>query len=110
MVTIPTASSYSTLNIVNAVAIVLYILYRTWTPFTPKKYRIGNRMEKQVALNVFVNLLKQIKYPVHKQQIARTVFKSILGRSYLTGRELHTLIGLLRRIISFKDLKSPTRL
>ncbi len=110
VVTIPTASSYSTLNLVNAVAIVLYILYRAWTPFTPKKYRLGNRREKKVALKVFVNLLERIKYPVHKQQIARTVFKSILGRSYLTGRELHTLIGLLRRIIYLKDPRSPPRI
>ncbi|MFQ6124292.1 MAG: RNA methyltransferase [Candidatus Heimdallarchaeota archaeon] len=106
VMTIPTASSYSTLNLVNAVAIVLYVLYRAWIPFTPKKYRLGNRMEKKVALNVFMNLLERIKYPAHKQQIARMVFKSILGRSYLTGRELHTLIGLLRRIISFKNTKS----
>jgi len=101
--TIPAASNYTTLNLVNAVAIVLYVLYRAWNPFVPKKYRLGSRVEKDVALNVFTKLIDQIQYPPHKNKIARTLFKNLLGRSYLTGHELHTLTGLLRRIIFFLD-------
>jgi len=103
VLTIPTASSYSTLNIVNAVAIVLYILSRANYPFIPQKYRLGSRVEKKVALDAFIDILNQLNYPDHKNDIARTLFKNLLGRSFITGRELHTLIGILRRIISLLD-------
>ena len=60
--TIPAASSYTTLNLVNAVAIVLYVLYRAWNPFVPKKYRLGSRVEKDVALSVFNTLLDRTQF------------------------------------------------
>ena len=73
------------------------------TPFSPKKYRLGSKLEKKIAFNTFLDILDKLKYPNYKYRIIKTLFKNLLGRSFITGRELHTLIGLLRRINSFMD-------
>ena len=44
------------------------------------------------------DLIKYTGYPEHKMKTASTVFKNIIGRAFISGREAHTLIGTLRRI------------
>ena len=43
-------------------------------------------------------IILKLGYPPHKSKNASLVFKKIIGRTFISGREAHTLKGTLRRI------------
>ena len=45
-------------------------------------------------------IILKLGYPRHKSDNASLVFRRIIGRAFISGREAHTLKGTLRRIKS----------
>ena len=43
-------------------------------------------------------LIELLDIPEHKKKNGKKVFRSIISRAFITGREAHTLKGILRRI------------
>ncbi|MEM2145937.1 MAG: RNA methyltransferase [Candidatus Jordarchaeaceae archaeon] len=105
VVTIP-ASSYSTLNVSHAAAIIFYEIYKSQVHKKKGTPRSSSKLEKEKALEYFSLILKDIKYPLFKYQIAERVFHNVISRAFISGREIYTLIGVLRRIHSFLSSKN----
>lgn len=99
VLTIPANPEYPTLNITHAAAIIFYEIFRALKKPRMERYRCANQIEKEKILEIFHELLKEIEYPQGKTQIAFRIFRNIVGRSFISGREAHTLMGVFRRTI-----------
>ncbi len=104
VVSIP-ASSYSTLNVSHAAAIIFYEIYKSQAFRKKGAPRASSKLEKEKVMEYFSLILNDINYPSFKQKIAERVFRNIISRAFISGREIHTLIGVLRRIHSFLSSK-----
>lgn len=104
VVAIPT-SSYYTLNISHAASIIFYEIYKN-QPYKKKGApRSSTKLEKEKALEYFRLILQDISYSSFKYRIAERVFLNVISRAFISGREIHTLIGVFRRIHSFLTSK-----
>ncbi|MGZ7049075.1 MAG: TrmJ/YjtD family RNA methyltransferase [Methanobacterium sp.] len=98
IVTIPTDENYPVLNITHAAAIILYEIFKREKEYPREELEAATYDEKKLLMEEMDNLIKYTGYPPHKMKIASTVFRRIVGRAFIAGREAHTLIGTLRRI------------
>ncbi|MEM3526555.1 MAG: RNA methyltransferase [Candidatus Jordarchaeaceae archaeon] len=105
VVTIPASSYYPTLNVSHAAAIIFYEIYKSQAHRKRYAPRSSSKLEKEKALEYFSLILKDINYPAFKSRIAERVFRNVISRAFISGREVYTLIGVLRRIHSFLSLK-----
>ena len=104
IVTIPTDSSYSALNLSHAAAIILHLLslklqkVELESDSDRPKHRAASYTERTQLINYFENLIVHVGYHPEKKHIAVQAFENILTRGYVTGRELTTLMGVLKWI------------
>lgn len=107
LLTIESSKEYRALNLSHAVAIILYSFYRM-EKHTDKKeiYRPANREEREILMKTFESLVDALGLKPHKKRTAINSFKNVIGRSFITGRELHTLVGSFRKATkTIKELK-----
>ncbi|NYB51908.1 MAG: TrmJ/YjtD family RNA methyltransferase [Methanobacteriaceae archaeon] len=98
VVSIPTHESYPILNITHAAAIIFYEIFRTQKDYPVEDLDEASLEEKQGLIDYVDDVLDKLDYPPHKKKNASTVFRRILGRAFISGREAHTLKGMFRRI------------
>jgi len=100
--TIPTSMEYPTLNLSHAVAVVAYELSQALETFMELPYRPANNKEREILLQRFYELVDVAdeKMPEPKKEIYKGIIKNMIGRAFLSGREAHSLIGLIKKIIS----------
>lgn len=98
VVTIPTDENYPVLNISHAAAIILYEIFKIKKKYPREELEAATKAEKELLIEEMENLIKYTGYPPHKMKTSSTVFKRVIGRAFIAGREAHTLIGTLRRI------------
>ena len=55
-------------------------------------------IEKEYVLKDMHDLIDSLDIPEHKKKNGLKSFKNIINRAYITGREAHTLKGILRRL------------
>ncbi|TFG33088.1 RNA methyltransferase [Candidatus Thorarchaeota archaeon] len=99
--TIPTSEEYPSLNLSHAVAIVLFHLFSKYSPPKPPEVtatRAATREEREQVLVFFDELIDRLYLQEFKRPIAKQVMRNLLGRAYMTGREITTLTGIVRRI------------
>jgi TrmH family RNA methyltransferase len=102
IVSIPTQPSYSAMNVSHATAILLYFLSRKfheiyhYSSETKAKHRAASYEERQQLIKYFDQLIKITEYHPEKQHVAVQSFSNIISRGYVTGRELTTLMGVIK--------------
>jgi len=96
VVSIPASESYPVLNVSHAVAVILYELFSHKGEIGGWRFREASRVEKEMLLKYFDALLKALNYPEHKRRIANLIFRHVIGRAFISGREAHTLMGVFR--------------
>ncbi|MEM2906604.1 MAG: RNA methyltransferase [Candidatus Odinarchaeota archaeon] len=108
-VTIPAEPAYMTLNVSQAASIIFYELHKVKAKRGFQKNRLASKDEKEIILKYFNEILGKINYPVTKLHIAHRIIRNIIGRALITGREAHTLIGILRRASeAIKPINRPS--
>ena len=100
VVTIPSDSEYPTLNIAQAAAIILYSIFRLEKGRKHARFRAASQIEKDKLFEYFSRLLEKIGFMEAKRPIAERIFRNIIGRAFISGRECHTLLGVFRKLIS----------
>ncbi len=100
VVTIPTSNTYPTLNLSHAVAIILYELFKTLSTDNKRriKARAAGRVEREQALKFFREIVQMLGYRQEKIPLVEKAFKNIISRAWISGREIYTLLGVLRKI------------
>jgi tRNA/rRNA methyltransferase len=99
--TIPASNEYPSLNLSHAVSIVLYHLFSKYAPEKPRQpfeARVATYQEREQVYKFFDGVVDQLNLKEHRIPIAKQVFRNLLGRAYMTGREVATLTGVVRRI------------
>ena len=106
VLTIPTSGEYPTMNLSHAVAIVAYELALALNTVRELPYRPATRVERQILERNLINILEIVaeKMPEGKKEIYRGILKNWVRRAFLSGREIHSLIGFSKLIL--KSLKS----
>lgn len=96
VVSIPTSEEYPILNISHAASIIFYELFKD-------KVKEDNFMteeaigeEKEAMISRFSELLDALGYPKFKKKVIVRMFRRLMGRAPITGREAHTLAGVFR--------------
>ncbi|TXT56630.1 MAG: hypothetical protein BAJATHORv1_20220 [Candidatus Thorarchaeota archaeon] len=102
--TIPVAPDYPSLNLSHAIAVVLYELFHKYAPEdepTRSDPKPATRKEKEQVVIFFDEVIDIIPIRDYKKPIAKQVFRNLLGRAYMTGREIATLTGTIRRLRNY---------
>ena len=109
--TIPASKEYPSLNLSHAVSVVLYHLFSNYAPEEPRKpseARAATWKEREQVNKFFDEVVDQLNLKEFRIPIAKQVFRNLLGRAYMTGREVATLTGVVRRINELvNDGKKP---
>jgi TrmH family RNA methyltransferase len=99
--TVPTSKEYPSLNLSHAVSVVLYHLFSKYAPEEPRQpseARAATHQEREQVSKFFDDVVDQLSLKEYRIPIAKQVFRNLLGRAYMTGREVATLTGIVRRI------------
>jgi len=94
IVNIPTSEEYPSMNLSHAVAVVLYEL----SDVEAGETYLADHFDIELLYEHIEEVLSDIEYKEHKEDKTMLMLKRILGRAELTGREVQTLRGVLRRI------------
>ena len=98
IVSIPTHDYYPVLNITHAAAIIFYEMFKREKSYPVDRLEAASAAEKESLVNCVDEIILKLGYPQHKSNNASLVFKRIIGRAFISERELHTLKGTFRRI------------
>lgn len=99
IVSIPTDHSYPIMNISHAAAIIFYEIFKNRNEFAVEGLEEATKLEKEYLVKDMEKIVKQLGIPEHKEKTGLKSFKNIVNRAFITGREAHTLKGILRRIL-----------
>jgi len=97
LVTIPASEEYPTLNLSQSVAIILYEISRLSNVKKLKKFRKANKVEKEILLKKFNQLVDSVYGEEFRQRVAKKTFRQLIGRAFISGREATTLMGVFRK-------------
>lgn len=97
-VSIPTDPTYPIMNISHAAAIIFYELFKNKHDYGVKGLEESSELEKEYLLKDMSDLINSLDIPDHKKKNGLKSFKNIINRAFITGREAHTLKGILRRL------------
>ena len=100
IVSIPAHENYPILNITHAAAIIFYELFKREKSYPVDRLPSATSAEKESLTDYMDEIILKLGYPSHKSNNASLVFRRIIGRTFVSGREAHTLKGTLRRIKS----------
>jgi TrmH family RNA methyltransferase len=98
IVSIPTHESYPIMNVSHAASIVFYELFKKIKDYPVEDLAEASLIEKESLISSMDEIINKLDYPIHKSKNASIVFRRLLGRSFISAREAHTLKGTLRRI------------
>ncbi|MGY5880819.1 MAG: TrmJ/YjtD family RNA methyltransferase [Candidatus Thorarchaeota archaeon] len=100
--TISTSEGYPSLNLSHAVAIVLHHLYTNYASVEPVEGvippRAATRTERDQVMVFLDEVIDALPLKDYRKPIAKQVFRNLLGRSYMTGREVTTMTGVARKL------------
>jgi TrmH family RNA methyltransferase len=100
--TISTSEGYPSLNLSHAVAIVLHHLFTKYASIEPKEGvvppRAATRTERDQVMVFLDEVIEALPLKDYRKPIAKQVFRNLLGRSYMTGREVTTMTGVARKL------------
>ena len=99
--TIPTSEAYPVMNLAQAVAVVLYELSKRRPEPQVEALKPATEVEKEVLVETWRELLRTLDYPrdPERREVFVKVFNRAVRKSFLYGREIHTIIGPLRKAV-----------
>jgi len=102
VVTIPTSLEYPVMNLSHAVAVIAYELGIALNKVRETPYRPSTPQERAILVQYLDKLVRIIMSdaPEGKIAIYRDIVRNLVGRAFLSGREVHSLIGFFRRVLA----------
>ncbi|MFX1543537.1 MAG: hypothetical protein ACFFCR_11050, partial [Promethearchaeota archaeon] len=58
----------------------------------------ATREEREIVYGFFDEVMENLDIKDYRKPIAKQVFRNLLGRAYMTGREVSTLTGVVRKL------------
>lgn len=102
LVTIPTSEEYRSMNLSHAVAVIAYELSLLRKKFRKVPYRPAELYEKRILINYMLKIADIVldHFDENKKRIYKQIICNWIERIFLTGREVHSLIGFVRMILA----------
>ncbi len=97
--TIPASEEYPVLNLSHAVAILAYEFSILMRNYRDIKHRPSTFEEREILLNNLFKIIDTIIPVENKKPIYKGIVRNMVNRAFLTGREVHSLIGIFKRIL-----------
>lgn len=97
-VRIPTSENYPVMNLSHAAAVMFYECFQAADSRTVEDGTSSSRQKRDVLENLFKDATESVNWEQHRQEKAVRAFQNVLGRSYVTGRELSLLLGWFREV------------
>ena len=97
-VSIPTDPTYPIMNISHAAAIIFYELFKNKHDYGVEGLNESGDLEKKYLVKDMGELIDCLDIPDHKKRNWLKTFNNIVSRAFITGREIYTLKGILRRL------------
>jgi TrmH family RNA methyltransferase len=98
VLTIPTDKQYAAMNLSHATAIILFQLTSLTMPSNHEHHRKSSRIESNLLIEHVTRIASLTPIKKEKKRVSREAFQNLVKRSWITGREAHTLIGLFKKI------------
>lgn len=99
LVTIPAYEKYPTMNISHALGIILYEIFTASENGVGSQIKPAGKKEKDAFFREFNQLLDKIEFTTEeKKETQKIVWKKLIGKSFLTKRELFALFGFIRKL------------
>lgn len=97
VVRIPTTDAYPVMNLSHAAAVLFYELFRGDS--TPSDDGTGSSREQRAVLeNLFKDVTGTLDWKDHRQEKTVRAFRNVLGRAYVTDKEVSLLLGWCRAV------------
>jgi len=100
LVSVPTSNKYPILNLSHAVSVILYEIYfESFSKDIPYDLNMKNASvdEKNALLRFFNEFVDRSKdVPDYRKDICKTIFKRIVGRAFISGKEANSLICVFK--------------
>lgn len=101
LVTVPTAD-YASLNLAHAVSLVCYELHRPDARSTAFERSLDDDALRSLTA-AWDSLTDTVETRPWRQEVAKAVFRKILGRSLPDSHEVHNIIGIVTRALKRFD-------
>ncbi len=100
LVTIPTPKKYPAMNVSHAAAIILYELFKnSKKKHTLSHIKLASKKEREVILRLADKAIGKLKFSTdNKKDTQKRLWKSILGKGFVTKREAFALCGFFKKI------------
>jgi TrmH family RNA methyltransferase len=95
IVNIPTSEEYPIMNVTHAMAVILYEISKV---HIRPKAKLASEKLREVALKYFSDILELIDFPKEKGPKAKLAFKRILGKAFISQKEMHILLAFLHKV------------
>ena len=96
VVTIPTGTSYTTLNISHALAILLYTFTKR---MTGKRDMVPSKKERNQLITYVNSLMEEIGFPKYRRLRVIKTFNKIAISTELRKEDMTTILGFFRRVL-----------
>ncbi|HDH28748.1 MAG TPA: TrmJ/YjtD family RNA methyltransferase [Euryarchaeota archaeon] len=97
VVSIPTPAPYSTMNLSHAAAVLFYELSQDRETNAENETQQAEGCEKEALHKRFNDLLEAVDQPNYKRDVSERIFRRVIGRAGISGREAHTLAGVFKK-------------
>lgn len=108
-VTILSSNKYRTLNLSHSVGIILYELFKKQSSVKKENkssHPLMSEKEKEVILKTFGKIFSKLPFSTkEKRETQKTLWKRIIGKSFMTKREAFAVMGFLRKIEKVLGIK-----
>ena len=94
------------MNLSHAITVTLYELYTKYAPKPEKRptdIRAATREEREQAALFFDEMIEATRIKEFRKPIAKQVFRNLVNRAFMTGREIATLTCTIRKIMEVVD-------
>lgn len=108
---IPTSLDYSSMNLSHAIAVTMYELYRKYADKPerrPTDLRPATKQEREQVAIFMDELIDRTRIKDFRKPIAKQVFRNLLNRAYMSGREIATLTGVVRKVMELADIEDES--
>ena len=73
-------------------------VFKNRNEFAAEGLEESTAIEKELLIEDMEKMIDTLSIPEHKKKNGLKAFKNIINRAFITGREAHTLKGILRRL------------
>lgn len=100
VVTIPASKKYPVLNLSHAAAIIFYEIFKARAKEHVSSHIIfASKPEKYHLMKILNELFDKVEFATpQKKKTQQTIWKKIMGKSFLTKREAFAIMGFLKKL------------